>query len=203
VSVCIRGSEKTGIWGSREQLGVRFPSSVWDVAISSQTRRFSLDFTAQLKVKRRIAMLHDYNLPFGPWGQEQTEEQAKEHTALLAAFELACASRHLADFVDKWGEGRFRARCCYAADYGYYDPVPQSLCPWEDKHAFVTFISPCPEKGLSIFARLAESMPEVQFLAVKTVAWTKPWHEQMLRKLENVKVVAAADKIGEILGVTK
>jgi len=203
VSVCIRGSEKTGIWGSREQLGTRFPSSVWDIAISSQTRRFSLDFTAQLKVKRRIAMLHDYNLPFGPWGQEQTEEQAKEHTALLAAFELACASRHLADFVDKWGEGRFRARCCYAADYGYYDPVPQSLCPWEDKHAFVTFISPCPEKGLSIFARLAESMPEVQFLAVKTVAWTKPWHEQMLRKLENVKVVAAADKIGEILGVTK
>jgi len=67
----------------------------------------------------------------------------------------------------------------------------------------VTFLSPCPEKGLSIFLRIAESLPDVQFLAVKTVAWTKPWHEQILKRLKNVKVQAASEKIEDILSITK
>ena len=50
-------------------------------------------------------MVHDYNLPFGPWGQEQTMEQIKEHSSLCSSFELLCASKHLTDFVEKWGEG--------------------------------------------------------------------------------------------------
>ena len=37
-----------------------------------------MDVGALLKVKRRVAIVHDYNLPFGPWGQEQTPEQLKE-----------------------------------------------------------------------------------------------------------------------------
>ena len=145
-------------------------------------------------------MVHDYNLPIGPWGQEQTQEQLKEQRALCENFELFCASQHLTapwhlyvlislkelnhakseDFVEKWGDGTFRPRCCYAADYSYFEPMPEAMKVWEDGHAFVTFVSPCPEKGLSIFLRLAESMPDVQFLAVKTVTWTKPWHEQSL-----------------------
>lgn len=40
-------------------------------------------------------MVHDYNLPIGPWGQEQTQEQLKEQRALCENFELFCASQHL------------------------------------------------------------------------------------------------------------
>lgn len=158
----------------------------------------------QLKVKRRLALQHDYNLPLGPWGQEQTPDQLKEHRSLLKGFELLCASQHLVDFVEKWGEGDFRARCCYAADFSLFDPLPQEpLQPWEGQHSFVTFVSPCPEKGLSIFLRLAEALPDVQFLAVKTVTWTKPWHEQILKKYRNVKVQAATEKIEDVLKLTK
>ena len=57
------------------------------------------------QVKKRACMVHDYNLPFGPWGQEQTMEQIKEHSSLCSSFELLCASKHLTDFVEKWGEG--------------------------------------------------------------------------------------------------
>ena len=63
----------------------------------------------------------------------------------------------------------------------------------------MTLVSPCPEKGLSIFLRLAETLPEVQFLAVKTPTWTKPWHEQILKKYKNVKVQAATDRIDDVL----
>ena len=99
--------------------------------------------------------------------------------------------------------GTFRSRCCYAADYAYFDPIPEAFQPWEGKHSHVTFFSPCPEKGLSIFLRIAESLPDVQFLAVKTVAWTKPWHEQILKRLKNVKIQPASEKIEDILGITK
>jgi len=194
---------KVALWGSREQLLTKFPASIWDVCICSSTLRFILDFAGQLKVKKRACMVHDYNLPFGPWGQEQTVDQIKEHSTLCANFELLCASQHLTEFVEKWGGGTFRSRCCYAADYAYFDPVPEAYQPWEGKHSYVTFLSPCPEKGLSIFLRIAESLPDVQFLAVKTVAWTKPWHEQILKRLKNVKVQAASEKIEDILSITK
>lgn len=195
--------EKLGHWGSREQLLQRFPSSAWDVAISSSSRRIALDFVGQLKVRRRVAMAHGYDLPFGPWGQEHTLEQISEFSSLLENFELFCASRHLMEFVEKWGEGRFPARCCYAADYGYFDPPVAPMAPWEEGHTHVTFVSPCPEKGLSLFLGLAKSMPETQFLAVKTVAWTKSWHEQLLKKYPNVKLQAANENIDSILRSTR
>jgi hypothetical protein len=203
VSLGRKGAEKLGIWGSREQLSAKFPASVWDLAICTQARRFVLDFGASLKVRRHLAMLHDYNVPFGPWGQEQTADQVKEHTAVCEKFDLMCASKHLADFVEKWSDGRVRAHCCYAADYAYFDPAPEVLSPWEEKHSFVTFVSPSPEKGLAIFLKLAEAMPNTEFMAVKTVAWTKPWHEQLLRKLANVKIQAASEKVDEILRLTR
>lgn len=195
-----RGSlEISAHWGSREQLMTMFPASVWDLAISSQTRRFLLDFAGQLKAKRHLAMVHDYNLPFGPWGQEQTSEQLKEHAAIAEHFELLCSSQHLADFVEKWGDGKFRSRCCYAADYNYFDPAPNAMSPWEEAHCHVTFVNPCPEKGLSIFLKLAEKMPDTKFLAVKSPHWTKAWHEQMLKKLPNVKLQAATQNVEDYL----
>mmetsp|Transcript_67286 Transcript_67286/g.161295 ORF Transcript_67286/g.161295 Transcript_67286/m.161295 type:complete len:667 (-) Transcript_67286:66-2066(-) len=202
VSLHRNASQKQAVWGSREHLATRFPANKWDIVICTQVRRLVLDFAGSLKAKRHLAMVHDYNLPCGPWGQEQTEEQIKEHMGALEKFHLLCASRHLAEFIDKWSEGRCAAQSCYAADYCYFDPVPQPLSPWEEAHSFVTFVGPCPEKGLSIFARLAEALPQVQFLAVKT-ALTKPWHEQFLKKYKNVKVEAAADRIDAILQKTR
>merc|ERR1711920_959439 len=46
-------------------------------------------------------------------------------------------------------------------------------------------------------------MPETQFLAVKTVVYTKPWHEQLLKKLPNVTVQPAVEKVDELFRITK
>lgn len=195
--------ERSAFHGSREQLSTKFPSSVWDISLVSRSSRFVLDFAGGLKVRRRCVMVHDYNLPVGPWGQEQTEEQLKEHQTICEQFELLCASQHLTDFVEKFGEGRFRPRLCYPADYDFFDPAPQTLSPWEEKQSFVTLVSPCPEKGMSIFVKLAEAMPETQFLAVKTTQWTKPYHEQALKKYPNIKIMASSAKIDDFLKLTR
>lgn len=195
-------SELTGAWGSREQLASRLDGSRWDLLICTQVRRLVLDLAGQLRAKRRLALLCDYNIPCGPWGQEQTAQQLKEHAEILQSFDLLCSSQHLASFVEKWGEGRFRAQCCYATEYGYFEPVPQSLSPWEQGHDHVTIVGPCPEKGLCIIAKVAALMPDVKFLVVKT-GWTKVWHEQLLKKLSNVTLRASSVKVEEFLRLTK
>eukprot|EP00927_Polykrikos_kofoidii_P065486 TRINITY_DN61237_c0_g1_i1.p1 TRINITY_DN61237_c0_g1~~TRINITY_DN61237_c0_g1_i1.p1 ORF type:complete len:678 (-),score=103.32 TRINITY_DN61237_c0_g1_i1:118-2151(-) len=192
------------IWGSREQLLARFSSCVWDVLICTQAKRLVLDFCAQLKARRHAVMLHDYNIPVGPWGQEQTAAQLSEHKALFDSFAKLCASRHLAEFVGRFGQGEGSfSTCCYAADYDYFDPVPPPLQPWDEAHKYVTMISPCPEKGLCVLKRLAAAMPETPFLAVRTTAWTRPWHEQALKRFSNVKLVAASENLDDVMCVTR
>jgi len=163
-----------------------------------------LDVVGQLKAKRHLAMVHDYNLPCGPWQQEQSVEQLREHASLCEKFEFLCSSQHLSNFVEKWSQGRFKARCCYAADYNFFDyPAPSLQSPWEQEHKYVTCVSPCPEKGLSIVAKLAEMMPEVPFLAVKTTAWTKAWHEQLLKRFANVRLQTASESADDFLRLTR
>jgi ankyrin repeat protein len=206
VSVSLhRGAlQKNAMWGSREQLAAAFPASAWSLAICTQSRRLMLDFTGQLKARRHLAMAHDYNIPCGPWQQEQTAEQVREHARLCEKFQFLCASQHLSDFVEKWSEGRFKASCCYAADYNYFDhPAPSLQSPWEHGHKYVSCVSPCPEKGLSILAKLAELMPEVPFLVVKTAAWTKPWHEQLLKRFTNVRLQTATESVDDFLSLTR
>lgn len=192
-----------GLWGSREQLAGKLQGSIWDLVVCTQTKRMALDFAAQVKARAHVAMLHGYDLPFGPWGQEQTAAQLEEHAALCHSFELFTASQHLAASVGRWSGGRCHARCCYAADYGFFEPVPAALRPWEATSGYVTMVSPCPEKGLCILLKLAQMMPETKFLAVRTGAWTKAWHEQALKKLPNVTVRAAAEAVDEFFRGTR
>merc|ERR1719326_2759765 len=118
--------------------------------------------------RRRLAMCHDYNLPFGLWGMEQTEEQDNEMREVLKRFVLLCTSQHLADYVRRTSEEKQRARLCYCADYDYLGPVPEKprYSPWEEQHAYVTFIALSPQKGLPLFLKLVEMFPDQQFLAV-------------------------------------
>ncbi|CAE7920389.1 unnamed protein product [Symbiodinium sp. KB8] len=61
----------------------------------------------------------------------------------------------------------------------------------------VTFISPCPAKGLAVVLRLALMFANIQFLCVST-GWTKTLHEVQLRAHPNITIVAGTDNIEEI-----
>eukprot|EP00930_Biecheleria_cincta_P033163 TRINITY_DN22975_c0_g2_i4.p1 TRINITY_DN22975_c0_g2~~TRINITY_DN22975_c0_g2_i4.p1 ORF type:complete len:784 (-),score=149.50 TRINITY_DN22975_c0_g2_i4:50-2401(-) len=63
--------------------------------------------------------------------------------------------------------------------------------------AVVTFISPCPAKGLCLFLRVAKETPSAKFLAVSTL-WTKSIHEQQLRQLPNVEIIPGSADVDAI-----
>ncbi|OLQ08542.1 hypothetical protein AK812_SmicGene7964 [Symbiodinium microadriaticum] len=160
-----------------------------DIAISTSVRRDMLTLLhGAVGAKVQVAMGHDYNQPYGPWGVREAWPALHEvHCRLMERTVLLATSRHLADFVRRWSAEKVDARVCYCADYGYFDRFLTSSSVGGGE--YVTFISPCPAKGLCIFLRLAQDLPTVRFRAVTTV-WTKTIHEQLLRSLRNVRVSA-------------
>ena len=80
--------------------------------------------------------------------------------------------------------------------------LPPAMEPWEPAHRFVTFVSPSPEKGLAIFAALAQRMPDIPFAAVCT-QWTGEDTLTVLGQLSNVCVLAANPDVDVIFRQTK
>ncbi|CAE7371604.1 unnamed protein product [Symbiodinium natans] len=201
-TVALRGGKSVTAWrGSMNQLmGACAGDLEVDVAVSIQARRSCLELLRSIRAKQYVAMGHDYNLPFGPWGMEVEPQSLAVHQSLLRdeRLEVFCTSRHLRDFLERFSEGTVRTRLCYCADYGYFDDtqgfVPPAYC---DKGQYVTFISPCPAKGLAIVLRLALMLPGIQFLCVST-GWTKTLHEVQLKAHPNIRVVPGTDSIEDI-----
>lgn len=137
---------------------------------------------------------HDYNIPYGPWGVREGKSYHQSHLDLLERTLLLCTSRHLAEYLTRWSGGKVSTRLCYCADYGYFD---RYLGDADSEGRFVTFISPCPAKGLCIFLRVARSLPALRFLAVTTL-WTKSIHEKALQELPNVVICPGRNAVAEI-----
>ncbi|CAE7833026.1 unnamed protein product [Symbiodinium microadriaticum] len=201
-TVALRGGKQVTAWrGSMTQLmGACAGDLVVDVAVSIQARRSCLEILRSISSKKCVVMGHDYNLPFGPWGMEAEPTSLAVHRELLQNPNLVmfCTSQHLCNFVERFSEGGVQTCLCYCADYGYFDSIhgfsPPALC---DKGQYVTFISPCPAKGLAVVLRLALMFANIQFLCVST-GWTKTLHEVQLRAHPNITIVAGTDNIEEI-----
>mmetsp|Transcript_5398 Transcript_5398/g.12441 ORF Transcript_5398/g.12441 Transcript_5398/m.12441 type:complete len:591 (-) Transcript_5398:87-1859(-) len=170
-----------------------------DIAISTSLRRDMLTLLhGAVTARVHIAMGHDYNLPYGPWGVREAWPVAHEaHCRLLDRTKILATSRHLAEFLQRWSQGRVDARVCYCADYGYFDRFLHPSGNSAKGGEYITFISPCPAKGLCIFLRLAKDLPSARFRAVTTV-WTKSIHEQLLRELPNVRISAGRKDVESI-----
>ncbi|CAL1161589.1 unnamed protein product [Cladocopium goreaui] len=200
LTLTIRGGEPVTAWrGSMGQLlGACAGDLDTDLAVSIQARRTSLELMLRsIKAKKYVVMGHDYNLPFGPWGMEVEPQMLALHQTFIQNPKICmfCTSQHLADFVQKFSQGKVKTKLCYCADYGYFDGKVQPVQPDEQK--YVTFISPCPAKGLAIVLRLALMFPKVEFLCVST-GWTKTLHEVQLRAHGNVKIVPGTDDLDAV-----
>ncbi|CAK9040735.1 Hypothetical protein (Fragment), partial [Durusdinium trenchii] len=199
VTLNIRGGQPVSAWrGSMGQLlGACAGDLAVDVAVSIQSRRTCLELMLRsIRAKKYVAMGHDYNLPFGPWGMEVEPEMLALHRVLIqdSRMTMFCTSQHLVDFVHRFSQGRVKTRLCYCADYGYFDSED---LPLANEPRYVTLISPSPAKGLAILLRLALMLPDVEFLCVST-GWTKTLHEVQLRAHPNVKVVPGSDDLDTV-----
>lgn len=180
--------------GDFEQLLVAGSDLEAELAISTSVRRDMLTLLHTIKAQSFAAMSHDYNIPYGPWGVREGKSYHQNHLDLLERTLLLCTSRHLAEYLTRWSGGKVSTRLCYCADYGYFD---RYLGDADSEGRFVTFISPCPAKGLCIFLRVARSLPALRFLAVTTL-WTKSIHEKALQELPNVVICPGRNAVAEI-----
>ncbi|CAK8991207.1 Hypothetical protein (Fragment) [Durusdinium trenchii] len=197
LQVQVQGYGLVEAWrGDLEQLLVAVAGDLrCEVALSTSLRRDMLTLLHAVTAQTHVAMGHDYNLPIGPWGvREASSELHDSHVELLRRTRLCCTSQHLAEYVTRWSEGQVETRLCYSADYGYFDRFSNSE---SSTGQLVTFISPCPAKGLAIFLRVAHQLPSLRFLAVTTL-WTKSIHVEALRKLPNVEILPGRTSVEDI-----
>ena len=70
------------------------------------------------------------------------------------------------------------------------------------ERGFVTFINPCAYKGISIFLKLLELFPRVEFSALPAWGTTEMDHAR-LKELSNVTILEPSDDIGTVLAKTR
>lgn len=103
-------------------------------------------------------------------------------------------SRAAADYLRDWAD--VTAELIYPPVYST-TPIRQ-----HDRPGSVTLINPCAYKGLPIFLRLADELPDVSFLAVPTWGTTEQDLKE-LRQRPNIEITTPADDINEILCRTR
>ena len=155
----------------------------------------------------RCAMCHDYaGAPWGPFTNVDDDKRAPLVEA-LRGWRLLTDSEHVAAYHNRFAPPLYEkdapvARRCYGACYGYYQSATLPHYPLAIRERFVTVISPCAPKGMSILAALAPRMPDVQFLAVAT-AWTNPAVQHILKRFSNVTVEAGTTRVDDFYARTK
>ena len=140
-----------------------------DVVVTTSLALDVVNWAAAHCEGRYCAMCHDYSgAPWGPFGHVDAKQRAPLRDA-LAGWNLLCDSKHVTAYHERFEPANVTPRLCYGASYGYFRAPPLY------RHAvaaeYVTLISPCAPKGLSVLAAIAPRMPHVKFLCVAT-AWT-------------------------------
>ena len=212
VGVLEWGEEQVWVGKPEDLLRLSGSARAYHAVISLSIEPPMVGFAASLRGERHWALAHNYYLPpFGPF--RRFEAQPGHAEALCALDALLCPCEHLAAYMRRWGPERLCAQPLYAADYHYLHSggggggggelaLPAAMRPWEPQHRFVTMVSPCAEKGLSILLTLARRMPHLAFAAVAT-QWTEPSCRTRLSTLRNVTFLEPQEDIEVILGQTR
>ncbi|KAH8067168.1 glycosyl transferase [Aureococcus anophagefferens] len=147
------------------------------VVVSSPELGVARWVSAHCDAPLKIAMCHDYaGAPWGPFTNTD-EDQREELYAVLAGWRLLTDSQHVADYHNRFAPEAYAARGlanpptarqCYGACYGYYERHRMPHFADAIEREYVTIISPCAPKGLSMIAALSPMMPTTKFLCMGT-----------------------------------
>lgn len=192
----------------------------YDVVLSLSIEVALLELTCALQATQRWAMAHNYYLP--PFGPFRRHAPQPGHVALLRRMDwILSPCTHHCRYIDRWGpkDPSLKTQPLWAADYHYFHSrkergangevgsgyslsLPPPMRPWEAGHRFVTIVSPCPAKGLSVLLALARRMPLVDFAAVPT-GWTDGLSREKLRAYSNITLLPPNDDVDVIFRQTR
>ncbi|KAH8097330.1 glycosyl transferase [Aureococcus anophagefferens] len=181
------------------------------VVVSSPELGVARWVSAHCDAPLKIAMCHDYaGAPWGPFTNTD-EDQREELYAVLAGWRLLTDSQHVADYHNRFAPEAYAARGlpnpptarqCYGACYGYYERHRMPHFADAIEREYVTIISPCAPKGLSMIAALSPMMPTTKFLCVAT-AWTNGVVQHILKRFENVDIQMGTQNVDDFYAQTK
>jgi glycosyltransferase involved in cell wall biosynthesis len=133
------------------------------------------------------------DLPFGPDSFLASQVRT---TLLRQTADILAVSNFLAEYIRRWSG--LDAKVLPISLFGS-GPFPRFGCFDE---GWVTMINPCAYKGISIFLALAQSLPDVQFVAVPMWGTTSA-DRTALEKLPNVTLLEPTEDIDEIFSHTR
>lgn len=132
-------------------------------------------------------------LPFGP---ECFLPDPSKTDLLRRASGIVVVSEYLKRYIKRWS-----GLDSVALDFPAYGPGPFP-CFGRFDDGFLMMINPSAIKGISIFLKLAESLPEVKFAAVPTWATTEADRSALLAS-PNIRVLAAVENMDELYSQTR
>jgi glycosyltransferase involved in cell wall biosynthesis len=175
---------------------LRSKGIAFDVALAADLHSDVVRFVLDLPARRVYATAHSYQeLPYGPLSVllhdpscAHVRPKLEQQASLLAQLTLITPSESVAAYADRYGATSSAAVTGYAASYGFFCPRPHRHDLFDGQHDYVTCISPCPHKGLSVLLGVARALPHVRFAAV-TTAWTQEEDRLMLKLEPNVTLL--------------
>ena len=133
------------------------------------------------------------DLPFGP----HAIFKSSATTRLIGQVNgIITVSAFLKDYISRWGS--LESTVLRFPVYGS-GPFTR-LASFE--RGFVTFINPCAYKGISIFLKLLELFPRVEFSVLPAWGTTEADHAR-LKASSNVTILEPSDDIGTVLAKTR
>lgn len=212
--------------GDKSDLVCALKGREYAVVLSLSIEASLLELACALPASVRYAMAHNYYLP--PFGPFRRHEPQPGHVDLLRRMDrILSPCMHHCRYIDRWGptDPPLKAEPLWAADYHYFHRrdttgasdapgldatggraealrLPPPMRPWEPEHRFVTLVSPCPAKGLSVLLALARRMPQVDFAAVPT-GWTDKLSRKALGRYANITVLPPDDDVDLIFRQTR
>jgi glycosyltransferase involved in cell wall biosynthesis len=131
-----------------------------------------------------------------PFGSHSFYPDPQKKSILKQVDAFVVNSQFLSDYVHQWID--IKAIPIYLPAYGK-SPFPNF---GNFESGFITLVNPCQFKGISIFIKLAEKLPNFEFAAVPT--WGTTYQDRvLLERNSNISLLEPSSDFDQILSQTR
>jgi hypothetical protein len=131
-----------------------------------------------------------------PFGSHSFYPDPQKTSILKQVDAFVVNSQFLCDYVHHWID--IKAIPIYLPAYGK-SPFPNF---GNFESGFITLVNPCQFKGISIFIKIAENLPNFEFAAVPT--WGTTYQDRvLLERISNISLLEPSSDFDQILSQTR
>ena len=166
----------------------------WTLVTSQDPGQVLLAAALEANPRRVVYVVHaTWDLPFGPWTVFSNPSITEK---LRHAAGIITVSNYVREYIRRWSG--LESVVIPFPVYGL-GPFPRF---GNFDEGFVGMVNPCAVKGISVFLKVAQALPDFQFAAVPTWGTTSS-DRDALERLPNVQLLKPVDNIDEFFARTR